>query len=94
MAGIYLGTTLLTGAGGGGGGVLTKKLFASLSSATTSFALTSGINPADINYVNIFIDGVYQNSGSYSIAQAGAVTTVTLSVAAPVGTSVEIVSTT
>ena len=77
----------------GGGGTITKQLFAVGATATTAFPLTSGINPENINYVNIFIDGVYQNSGSYTVSTTGTTTTVTLS-ASVSNVSVEIVSTT
>ncbi len=77
---------------GGGAPTITKELF-QVTTATSIFTLT-GVNPQDANYVNIFIDGVYQNSGTYTVATATGTTTVTLNTAAPVGTSVEIISTT
>ena len=78
---------------GGGAGTITKQLFAVGATATTAFLLTSGINPADTNYVNIFIDGVYQNSGTYTVSTTGTNTTVTLGTSVS-NVSVEIVSTT
>ena len=80
--------------GGGGAPTITKQLFQVTPNPQSIFQLTAGINPADANYVNIFIDGVYQNSGTYTVATATGTTTVTLNTAAPVGTSVEIISTT
>jgi hypothetical protein len=79
--------------GGGGTPTITKQLF-QVTTAQSIFILTAGVNPQDANYVNIFIDGVYQNSGTYTVATASGVTTVTLNTNAPVGTSVEIISTT
>jgi hypothetical protein len=80
--------------GGGGTPTISKQLF-QVTTATPTFVLNSPqVNPQDANYVNIFIDGVYQNSGTYTVATATGVTTVTLNTAAPVGTSVEIISTT
>ena len=76
-----------------GGGTITKQLF-TVTTAQSIFTLTAGVNPADANYVNIFIDGVYQNSGTYTVATATGTTTVTLNTDAPAGTSVEIISTT
>ena len=76
-----------------GGGTITKQLF-QVTTAQSIFTLTAGINPQDANYVNIFIDGVYQNSGTYTVTTTSGTTTVTLNTAAPVGTSVEIISTT
>lgn len=76
-----------------GGGTITKQLF-QVTAATPTFQLNAGVNPQDANYVNIFIDGVYQNSGTYTVATTSGTTTVTLNAAAPVGTSVEIISTT
>ena len=76
-----------------GGGTISKQLF-QVTAATPTFALAAGVNPQDANYVNIFIDGVYQNSGTYTVTTATGTTTVTLSTNAPVGTSVEIISTT
>ncbi|MDH3876707.1 MAG: hypothetical protein OET18_02590 [Desulfobacterales bacterium] len=77
-----------------GGGTISKQLF-QVTAATPTFVLNNPqVNPQDANYVNIFIDGVYQNSGTYTVATATGVTTVTLSTNAPVGTSVEIISTT
>lgn len=76
-----------------GGGTITKQLF-QVTTAQSIFILTAGINPQDANYVNIFIDGVYQNSGTYTVTTTSGTTTVTLNTAAPVGTSVEIISTT
>ncbi len=78
---------------GGGVPTITKQLF-QVTTAQSIFILTAGINPQDANYVNIFIDGVYQNSGTYAVATATGTTTVTLNTAAPAGTSVEIISTT
>jgi len=75
--------------GGGGTPTITKDLF-QVTTAQSIFTLT--VFPQGVNYVNIFIDGVYQNSGTYALnAGTG---TVTLTTAAPVGTSVEIISTT
>jgi len=80
--------------GGSGVPTISKQLF-QVTTATPTFVLNSPqVNPQDANYVNIFIDGVYQNSGTYTVATATGVTTVTLSTNAPVGTSVEIISTT
>jgi len=80
--------------GGGGAPTISKQLF-QVTTATSIFVLNSPqVNPQDANYVNIFIDGVYQNSGTYTVATATGVTTVTLNTNAPVGTSVEIISTT
>ena len=80
--------------GGGGTPTVSKQLF-QVTTATPTFVLTNPqVNPQDANYVNIFIDGVYQNSGTYTVATATGVTTVTLNTNAPVGTSVEIISTT
>jgi hypothetical protein len=80
--------------GGGGTPTISKQLF-QVTTATPTFVLNSPqVNPQDANYVNIFIDGVYQNSGTYTVATATGVTTVTLNTDAPVGTSVEIISTT
>jgi hypothetical protein len=80
--------------GGGGTPTISKQLF-QVTTATPTFVLNSPqVNPQDANYVNIFIDGVYQNSGTYTVATATGVTTVTLNTNAPVGTSVEIISTT
>jgi len=76
-----------------GGGTITKQLF-QVTTAQSIFTLTAGVNPQDANYVNIFIDGVYQNSGTYTVATTSGTTTVTLNTNAPVGTSVEIISTT
>ena len=73
-----------------GGGTITKQLF-QVTTAQSIFTLT-GVNPQDANYVNIFIDGVYQNSGTYTLNVGTG--TVTLNTNAPVGTSVEIISTT
>lgn len=78
--------------GGGGAPTITKQLFQVIT-AQSIFTLT-GVNPQDANYVNIFIDGVYQNSGTYTVATATGTTTVTLNTDAPAGTSVEIISTT
>ena len=92
----YSGTLNVSGSWGSlGGGVptITKQLF-QVTTAQSIFTLTAGINPQDANYVNIFIDGVYQNSGTYTVATTSGTTTVTLNTAAPVGTSVEIISTT
>ncbi len=77
----------------GGAPTITKQLF-TVTTAQSIFQLSAGVNPQDANYVNIFIDGVYQNSGTYNVATATGTTTVTLNAAAPVGTSVEIISTT
>ncbi len=94
----YTGTLNVSGSwgalGGGGTPAITKDLF-QVTTAQSIFTLTAVINtlPA-ANYVNIFIDGVYQNSGTYTVATATGTTTVTLNTAAPVGTSVEIISTT
>ena len=92
----YSGTLNVSGSWGSlGGGVptITKQLF-QVTTAQSAFVLTAGVNPQDANYVNIFIDGVYQNSGTYTVATTSGTTTVTLNTAAPVGTSVEIISTT
>jgi len=77
-----------------GGGTISKQLF-QVTTATPTFILTNPqVNPQNANYVNIFIDGVYQNSGTYTVTTASGTTTVTLNTNAPVGTSVEIISTT
>jgi hypothetical protein len=75
--------------GGGGVPTITKDLF-QVTTAQSIFTLT--VFPQGVNYVNIFIDGVYQNSGTYGLNIGTG--TVTLNTAAPVGTSVEIISTT
>lgn len=75
--------------GGGGTPTITKDLF-QVTAAQSIFTLT--VFPQGVNYVNIFIDGVYQNSGTYGLNIGTG--TVTLNTAAPVGTSVEIISTT
>ena len=94
----YSGTLNVSGSWGALGGssgapTITKDLF-QVTTAQSIFNLTAGVNPQDANYVNIFIDGVYQNSGTYTVATATGTTTVNLNTAAPVGTSVEIISTT
>jgi hypothetical protein len=57
----------------------------------TTFPLTT--NPQDINYVNVFISGVYQNNNSFSVVVNGALKDV-VTPALPLGTIVECVSTT
>jgi len=90
----YSGTLNVSGSWGSlGGGVptITKQLF-QVTASTPTFTLN--VNPQNANYVNIFIDGVYQNSNTYTVTTTSGTTTVTLNTAAPAGTSVEIISTT
>jgi len=84
-----LGVSGTWGSLGGGAPTITKDLF-QITTAQSIFNLT--VFPQGVNYVNIFIDGVYQNSGTYALNVGTG--TVTLNTAAPVGTSVEIISTT
>ena len=73
-----------------------KETFLNLASNTFDFLLPPNINPIDENYVNVFIDGVYQNTNNINSVTTNPsnVTTVSLVSAAPAGTSVEIVATT
>ena len=70
---------------------ITKQLFTATANQT-NFTLT--VNPTDINYVNVFISGVYQNTTSFSVSQNGAVKDVVFSTGLSIGTIVECVSTT
>ena len=85
---------------GGGTPVIKKESF-SPSAGDTQYNLNPlGVNnPQDENYVNIYIDGVYQNLNTISSVittgtGAAASTTVTMVSGAPAGVTVEIVSTT
>ena len=73
-----------------------KETFLNLASNTINFLLPQNINPIDENYVNVFIDGIYQNTNNINSVTTNPsnVTTVSLVSAAPAGTSVEIVATT
>ena len=73
-----------------------KETFLNLASNTINFLLPPNINPIDENYVNVFIDGVYQNTNNINSVTTNPsnVTTVSLVSAAPAGTNVEIVATT
>jgi len=73
-----------------------KETFLNLASSTFDFILPININPIDENYVNVFIDGIYQNTNNINSVTTNTsnVTTVSLVSAAPAGTSVEIVATT
>ena len=73
-----------------------KETFLNLASSTFDFILPININPIDENYVNVFIDGIYQNTNNIGSVTTNTsnVTTVSLLSAAPAGTSVEIVATT
>ena len=73
-----------------------KETFLNLASNTFDFLLPPNINPIDENYVNVFIDGIYQNTNNINSVTTSPsnVTTVSLVSAAPAGTSVEIVATT
>ena len=84
------------GALGGGAPSIHKETFSNLASNTFDFLLPVNINPTDENYVNVFIDGVYQNTDNINSVTTNTsnITTVSLVSAAPAGTSVEIVATT
>ena len=73
-----------------------KETFLNLASNTFDFLLPPNINPIDENYVNVFIDGIYQNTNNINSVTTNPsnVTTVSLVSAAPAGTNVEIVATT
>lgn len=73
-----------------------KETFLNLASNTFDFVLPININPIDENYVNVFIDGIYQNTNNINSVTTSPsnVTTVSLVSAAPAGTNVEIVATT
>ena len=73
-----------------------KETFLNLASSTFDFLLPVNINPIDENYVNVFIDGIYQNTNNINSVTTNPsnVTTVSLVSAAPAGTNVEIVATT
>ena len=67
-----------------------KERFTATANQTT-FTLTT--NPTDINYVNVFISGVYQNNNTFSVVTNGSVKDI-VTTALPLGTVVECVSTT
>ena len=69
-----------------GGGTLIKDEFTATASQT---AFTVSQAPADINYVNVFVSGVYQNKSAIASVSG---TTVTLQTGVPVGTKVEMVT--
>ena len=52
-------------------------------------AFTVSQAPADINYVNVFVSGVYQNKSAIASVSG---TTVTLQTGVPAGTKVEMVT--
>ena len=67
-----------------------KERFTATANQTT-FTLTT--NPQSIDYVNVFISGVYQNNNSFSVVINGSVKDI-VTPALPLGTVVECVSTT
>jgi len=69
-----------------GGGSLVKDEFTATASQT---AFTVSQTPLDINYVNVFVSGVYQNKSAIASVSG---TTVTLQTGVPVGTKVEMVT--
>jgi hypothetical protein len=85
--------------GGGGAPVIIKESFSPFVGQTNYDLNPLGVNnPQNENYVNVYIDGVYQNlntiAGVNTIGSgASAMTTVTMVSGAPAGVTVEIVST-
>ena len=69
-----------------GGGSLVKDEFTATASQT---AFTVSQAPLDINYVNVFVSGVYQNKSAIASVSG---TIVTLQTGVPVGTKVEMVT--
>ena len=69
-----------------GGGSLVKDEFTATANQT---AFTVSQAPADINYVNVFVSGVYQNKSAIASVSG---TTVTLQTGVPAGTKVEMVT--
>ena len=85
--------------GGGGAPVIIKESFSPFVGQTNYDLNPLGQNnPQDENYVNVYIDGVYQNLNTIAGVNttgsgASAMTTVTMVSGAPAGVTVEIVST-
>ena len=84
-----------------GGGTIIKQSFTP-SQGTTAYILdpigSGGNHPTDANYVNVYIDGVYQNLNSIaSVITAGTganlTTTLTMVDPSPVGITLETIST-
>ena len=69
-----------------GGGSLVKDEFTATASQTV---FTVSQAPADVNYVNVFVSGVYQNKSAIASVSG---TTVTLQTGVPAGTKVEMVT--
>ena len=70
-----------------GGGSLVKDEFTATANQTVFTGLSQA--PADINYVNVFVSGVYQNKSAIASVSG---TTVTLQTGVPAGTKVEMVT--
>lgn len=92
----YSGTLGVSGSWGalGGGSLPTKTVDAFTGSGQGSISLS--VEASDKNYIDMYIDGVYQSKATYSIATVGAISVLTLNSAGtfPTGVSIETVTTT
>jgi len=79
--------------GGGGGGLPTKTVDAFTGSGQGSINLS--VEASNKNYIDMYIDGVYQSKATYSIATVGVISVLTLNSGTfPTGVSIETVTTT
>ena len=78
----------------GGGSLPTKTVDAFTGSGQGSISLS--VEASDKNYIDMYIDGVYQSKATYSIATVGVISVLTLNSAGtfPTGVSIETVTTT
>jgi hypothetical protein len=91
----YSGILNVSGSWGSlGGGLPTKTVDAFTGSGQGSISLS--VEASDKNYIDMYIDGVYQSKATYSIATVGAISVLTLNSAGtfPTGVSIETVTTT
>ena len=91
----YSGTLNVSGSWGalGGGGLPTKTVDTFTGSGQSFIELT--VEASDKNYIDMYIDGVYQAKATYSISTVGVISRITLvSGTFPTGVSIETVTTT
>ncbi len=91
----YSGTLNVSGSWGalGGGGLPTKTVDTFTGSGQSFIELT--VEASNKNYIDMYIDGVYQAKATYSISTVGVISRITLvSGTFPTGVSIETVTTT